>query len=149
MFESTELTSSTLESIRGCTWIHKHRALSNKENTQEEKAKISKRNNFKLCFQELQWGALYRPKRVKGHPSDMTPDKTTQCLETITLTPCLCQGIGLTQQKEASRPNKRHFRDSGNCRIWHKIFVISRWSFADSDSSSRFSPDLISSNWAS
>ena len=65
----------------------------------------------------LQWGALYRLQKVKGRPSDMTPDKTTQSLETITITPYLCQGMGLTQQKEASRPDKRHSGDSGNCRI--------------------------------
>ena len=45
-------------------------------------------------------GALYRPQKVKGRPSDMTLDKTTQILETITLTSCLCQGIGLTQQNK-------------------------------------------------
>ena len=60
--------------------------------------------------------ALYRPQKVKDCPSDMTLDKTTQCLEIITLIVCLCQGIGLTQQKEASSLDKRHFRDSGNCR---------------------------------
>ena len=40
------------------------------------------------------------PKKVKGRPSDMTPDRTTQSLETLTITPCLCQGMGLTQQKK-------------------------------------------------
>ena len=54
---------------------------------------------------------------IKDRPSNMTPNKTTQSLETITLTSCLCQGIGLTQQKEASRPDKRHSGDSMNYRI--------------------------------
>ena len=48
------------------------------ENTQEEKAKLLERNNFKLCSQALQWGALYRPKKGKGRPSDLTHEKTTQ-----------------------------------------------------------------------
>ena len=36
-------------------------------------------------------GALYWPQKVEGRPSYMTPKKTTQSLENITLTSCLCQ----------------------------------------------------------
>ena len=45
-YESIELTSSTLESIN--TGV-----LSNRENTQEEKAKLIKRNNFNCVLKGL------------------------------------------------------------------------------------------------
>ena len=62
-------------------WIHKGLYLNpqaqehsqNRRTLRGEKAKLSIRNNFKLWPQVLQWGALYRPQKVKGRPSDMTP----------------------------------------------------------------------------
>ena len=48
-------------------------------------------------------GALYKPKKVKGRLSDMTPEMITQSLRNIILTLCMCQELDLTQQKEASR----------------------------------------------
>ena len=46
-------------------------------------------------------GAFYRPQKVKGHPSDMTLEKTTQSLRNIILTSCMCQLLNVTQQNEA------------------------------------------------
>ena len=46
---------------------------------------------------------LYRPQNVKGHPSDINIRKITQSLGNTTLPSCMCQGLDLTTQKEASR----------------------------------------------
>ena len=67
-------------------------------------------------------GTLYRPQKVKSCPSDMTLDVTTRSLENINLTSCLCHGLDLTQQKEASRLKKRYSNNSENCKIYFKIF---------------------------
>ena len=90
----------------------------NKRTLKGKKAKLSERNNFKIVCSSVTigGGGLYRPQKVKGRPSDMTPIRP-QSLENITLTSCLCQGKDLTKQKEASRLDKRHFGDSGNSRI--------------------------------
>ena len=60
-------------------WIHKHRAtLYQGEHSKEKSKAFKKRDNFKLCYQGLQWGALYRPQKEKGRPSDLTHEKRTQ-----------------------------------------------------------------------
>ena len=48
-------------------------------------------------------GALYRPKKVKGCPSDKTLKEITQNIENISLTLCLCLGLDPITHKEAFR----------------------------------------------
>ena len=48
-------------------------------------------------------GALYRPEKVKGRPSDMTLEMTILSFRNTTLTSCICQGLDVTQQNEFSR----------------------------------------------
>ena len=62
---------------KGCTWIHKHRALSNRENTQEKKAKLSKGITSNCEFKCYNEGLIYASKS-KGRPSDLTHEKRTQ-----------------------------------------------------------------------
>ena len=58
-------------------------------------SKAVRKESLQIVCSSVTMGALYRPQKVKGRPSDMTPDKTAQSLETITIIPYLCQGMGL------------------------------------------------------
>ena len=68
--ESTELTSSTLESTST-----KHSLA---RRTLKGESKALKKGITSNCVHVLQLGALYRPQKAKGRPSDKTHEKTTQ-----------------------------------------------------------------------
>ena len=48
-------------------------------------------------------GGLILASKGEGCPSEMTPEMTTQSLGNTTLRSCLCQWLGMTQQKKAPR----------------------------------------------
>ena len=48
------------------------------EYSREKSMLEKKKDNFKMCLQELQWTPYIDLKNVKGRPSDLTLEKTTQ-----------------------------------------------------------------------